>query len=198
MPIIEMRVDARILDILMKIDVDLAAATRQKGCPHCGSDLHSARYPRKGRTGDAPPPEGWGLFHGLCCSNEGCRRRVRPPSVRFAGRSPHAPLTLAVVRLVRSGGSERGIAALSRLVQVSERTVRRWLGFWHRANRTTWWRELAGRFSLSGLGLKDFWDRHLASLAIHEAQEQLSRLLTGLWLHFITDGVGVDPPAEDA
>jgi len=81
---------------------------------------------------------------------------------------------------------------------VSERTVRRWLGFWHRAHRTTWWRELAGRFSLSGLSLKDFWDRHLANLAILEAQEQLSRLLTGLWLHFITDGVGVDPPAEDA
>ena len=193
-----MRVDARILDLLLKIDADLAAATRQKGCPHCGSDLHSARYPLKGRTGDALPPVGWGLFHGLCCSKEGCRRRVRPPSVRFAGRSPHAPLTLAVVRLVRSGGSERGIAALSRLVQVSERTVRRWLGFWHRAHRTTWCRELAGRFSLSGLGLKNLWDRHLAELTMLEAQEQLSRLLTGLWPHFITDGVGVDPPAEDA
>jgi hypothetical protein len=76
--------------------------------------------------------------------------------------------------------------------------VRRWLAFWQRAHRTSWWREIAGRFSLSGLGLEDLWDRHLASLAMLEAQEQLSRMLTGLWLHFITDGVGVDPPAEDA
>jgi len=105
---------------------------------------------------------------------------------------------LAIVRLVRTGGAERGVAALSRLADVSERTVRRWLGFWHRAHETPWWRELAGRFSLSGSNLADLWTQHLADLDIHAAKEQLSRQLTPLWKLLITDGVGADPPAEDA
>jgi hypothetical protein len=98
---------------------------------------------------------------------------------------------------VQSGGSERGVAALC-LLQVSERTVRRWLGFWQRAHRTPWWREIAGRFSLSGKNLHDLWNQHFSHLCEHEARERLSSLLAPLWSHFITDGVGADPPAEDA
>jgi hypothetical protein len=122
--------DASFLALLIEVDLDLSAQARRSGCPACKAPLHSARYRRKGHTGPVRAPEGWDLFHGLCCSQEGCRRRVRPESVRFAGRSPNLPFQVAMVCVLRSGGAQRGVTALAALARVSERTVRRWLDFW--------------------------------------------------------------------
>ena len=181
------------------MDLDLSAQARRNGCPACGAHLHSARYPRKGHTGPVRSPEGWDLFHGLCCSKEGCRRRVRPESVRFAGRSPNLPFQFAMVRVLRSGGAQRGVTALAALARVSERTVRRWLNFWKRAHaRSRWWKDVAGKFSLSGLGLEDLVARHLPDLGEELVKVKLSRLLVPLWSEKFTDLVGAASPAEDA
>jgi hypothetical protein len=191
--------NASFLELLVAVDLDLSAQARRNGCPACGAPLHSARYPRKGHTGPVRAPEGWDLFHGLCCSKEGCRRRVRPESVRFAGRSPNVPFQVAMVRVLRSGGAQRGVAALAALARVSERTVRRWLDFWRRVHaRSRWWNDVAGRFSLSGLGLEDLVSRHFPDLGEVLAKVRLSLCLRLLWFEKFTDFVGEASPAEDA
>ena len=43
--------DARFHGMLLRIDEELAAEARARGCPHCSGKLHSAQYPRR--------PRGW-------------------------------------------------------------------------------------------------------------------------------------------
>ncbi|WP_106089607.1 hypothetical protein [Enhygromyxa salina] len=64
---------------LLRIDADLYAEARARGCPHCGAPLHAAHYPRKPRGGPAELPPGYDLRLSLCCSRDGCRRRTTPP-----------------------------------------------------------------------------------------------------------------------
>lgn len=178
----------------MNIDVELSKSLKKKGCPHCGSPLHFARYARKGRAGPAPVPEGWENFHGLCCAREGCRKRVRPPSVRFAGRSPHAPILVLLAHLMRARGSLRRISEICSALRVSERTLRRWLRFWDRAHANSrWWRELASLHALSG--------QTISSIPGDVFQIQWLQktvfLCTPLWNELLF-GVGPGPPAEEA
>ena len=39
--------NARVWAFLKRVDEAEAEACREAGCPRCGGDLHSARYPRK-------------------------------------------------------------------------------------------------------------------------------------------------------
>jgi len=104
-----------------------------------------------------------------------------------------------MVRVLRSSGAQRGITALAALARVSERTVRRWLDFWRRVHaRSRWWKDVAGKFSLSGLGLEDLVARHLPDLGEELAKVRLSRLLSSLWSEKFTDFVGKASPAADA
>ena len=78
--------DARLYTFLLELDKDLAIETQEKGCPYCGGALHSARYPRKPQGLFAPLNREDSARFSFCCSADGCRRRVTPPSVRFLGR----------------------------------------------------------------------------------------------------------------
>ena len=60
---------------LLALDVELAAQTRERGCPHCGGALHSARYLRKPRGGPWDVGEELAVRHSFCCARDGCRRR---------------------------------------------------------------------------------------------------------------------------
>ncbi len=64
--------DARVLQLLLEADRELAAEARAKGCS-CGGKLHSARYRRKPRRG-LP----WELRGGVRLTREPvlCVRRV--------------------------------------------------------------------------------------------------------------------------
>jgi hypothetical protein len=68
-------------------DPSVCDPVRAAGCPYCGAALHAGDYPRKPR---GVPRSLLGPAYerrlSLCCSREGCRRRVTPPSVRFFGR----------------------------------------------------------------------------------------------------------------
>ena len=76
-------VDSTTWAFLERIDEDLAA--RIKTCRCCGGNLHAASYPRKPRGVERPlVAEARRLS--FCCTREGCRRRVTPPSVRYFGR----------------------------------------------------------------------------------------------------------------
>ncbi len=130
----------------------MAESTRKLGCKFCKSPLHFARYVRKGRSGTSLElPEGWNIFYSFCCSREGCRKRNRPLSVRYAGQSPHSASLLILAHLFSVGSSFRSIKALVNSIEVSERTIRRWMKMWkYIHNNSLWWRKLASMHSLNG------------------------------------------------
>ena len=175
--------NASFLGFAMDLDRKFCDKTRLKDCPHCGAKLHSACYERKGHNPENALPEGWNTFYGLCCSREGCRKRVRPPSVRFAGRSPCSSALVLLAQLLRSGGSQRSVIALCKMLKVSERTVRRWLRFWQVVcSRSRWWRELSSLRSLMGKSLEDLWTLFLEQAKNKEsAFEQLISKSENLW-----------------
>jgi hypothetical protein len=65
----------------------IALLVQKEGCPRCQGRLDRADYPRKPRFGMVVLFKDGPLRRiGLCCSREGCRRRVTPPSLVFLGR----------------------------------------------------------------------------------------------------------------
>lgn len=120
---------ARIWTFLTRIDAAEADRCRRDGCPHCGSCLDSASYPRKPHGLAASLREDVRRFS-FCCRD--CRRRQTPPSVRFFGRRFRvAPVFLAASVVVLAGGTP--LEAASRMSGVPVTTLRRW---------RRWWREM--------------------------------------------------------
>jgi hypothetical protein len=190
--------DARFFDFAIHIDAEFSKNARSTGCPKCGGALHSARYNRKGRLKDIASPQNWNLFHSLCCSNENCRKRVRPLSIRFAGRSPFSANLVILANLLVSGGSKRSIIVICRELKVSESTVRRWLRFWKTVHiKSVWWRKLTSIWSLSGKTFIDLWNLLLETKkSSQDAFEYLLLNSAKLWRE-ITFTVGNLFPAKD-
>jgi hypothetical protein len=183
----------------MSLDEKSAKDLKLKGCLHCKGPLHRAHYMRKSRSPfETPLPQGWDEFYGLCCSKEGCRKRSRPLSVRFAGRSPHSAGVLLLFNLLRTGGAQRSVVALCKEFLISERTVRRWLKFWKIAcRRSNWWRNLAGRFGLSGGTTSDLFSILLGRDILQNAIEKMTSESSNLWAE-VRINVGDNPSAQDA
>jgi len=131
--------DARFFDLLLKLDEDVAAEARDRGC-ECGGALHSARYVRKPRGGpDTLNPE-TNIRFSFCCAKEGCRRRVTPPSLRFLDRKVFFGVIVLLLPILRDGLTPARLRRLVERFQVRERTVRRWIRFWREtfATSRTW------------------------------------------------------------
>jgi hypothetical protein len=124
--------DPKLNDILLQIDKDLAAETRERGCPHCGGVLHSACYPRKLKKSCIPHDNKGTVRFSFCCSTDGCRRRITPPSVRFLGRKRYLSAVVVLLSAMSCGFAIRRAKELRKLVGVSHRTRARW---------QTWWQE---------------------------------------------------------
>ena len=130
---------------LLQIDRHLALEIRVKGCPHCGSVLHSANYPRV--------PKGLsGLFNishvvrfSFCCSSDECRRRITPPSVRFLGRKQYLGV-LVLLLCARRHLSQQPISeALRAHLRPHGKTVYRWLAWWQNiVPGTQFWTQAKG------------------------------------------------------
>lgn len=136
--------DARLHRTLRRIDDDLAAETRVRGC-HCGGRLHSARYRRKPRGG---PDEGLVWRDSFCCERHGCRQRSTPPSVRFLGRRVYLGAVVVLVSALAEGLTRRRLGRLQELLGVSRRTVERWRRWWTDTFPTTrLWRATRSRLS---------------------------------------------------
>ena len=119
----------RLYALLLQIDKDLAAETREKGCPYCGGVLHSAGYPRKPK-GFSVPFDGREIVRfSFCCSTDGCRRRVTPPSVRFLGRKRYLSAVVVLSAMLQGLTQRRA----EELVGVSHRTLSRWQRWWQEA-----------------------------------------------------------------
>ncbi len=81
-------ITALFIQELYQEDVAEAERVKAAGCPHCGGVLHCGNYQRKPRgiVGEALRLLGLDWRISFCCSNEECRKRSTPKSVRFLGR----------------------------------------------------------------------------------------------------------------
>ena len=137
--------DSRFHELLLVIDGDLAEAARVQGCA-CGGRLHLARYPRKPRG--RPKSMSLGPEHdrrfSFCCSVDGCRGRLTPPSVRFLGRRIFIAAVVVLAAIVREGITDGRLGRLSQVVRVDRRTVERWRRWWRQTfTQSPFWQ--AGR-----------------------------------------------------
>jgi hypothetical protein len=134
-------VDARVWDLLLMADRELAEEARAAGCA-CGGTLHSARYRRKPRGGlPAELRRQYCWRESLCCAREGCRKRTTPASLRFLGRRVYAGAVVVLVSAITGGVTERRAARMEALVGVSMRTLQRWRAWWVRTfPKTAFWK----------------------------------------------------------
>lgn len=137
--------DPRLADFLCSVDGEFASAAQAAGCPHCGGVLHSARYPRSVRRGGTDAMNSYRAS--FCCAQDGCRRRVTPPSVRFAGRKRFLSPVVLLVSAARHGARPARARALERAYGVSRSTLARWRRWWReRVPRTACWQIARMRF----------------------------------------------------
>lgn len=138
--------DASFYDYLFRIDLDIASKVQQQPCQYCDGYLHSARYPRKPRGPRHCLTDDYQTRLSFCCSEEGCRRRTTPPSVRFLGRKVYLGVVIILITALKHGLSHRRRQQLCDQLDMNPQTFYRWL---------TWWREFfpASRCWQSARGL---------------------------------------------
>lgn len=141
--------DSRFYLWLAALDRDLAQAARAGGCVWCGGRLHSARYPRKPRGGPGFLPEELSKRLSFCCSVDGCRGRVTPPSVCFLGRRVYLGAVVVLVSAMLQGPTPPRAARLRELFGVSRETLQRWQEWWRGTFfQSPFWKAARGRFSI--------------------------------------------------
>lgn len=134
--------------LLLAFDRDLAQEYREKGCGTCGGRLDRSAYSRKPRGGPPDLPEDYAVRESFCCCEEGCRRRLTPPSVRFLGRRVYLGAVVVLVSAMVHGVTAKRASSMRELCGVSVRTLCRWRKWWREQFvRTRLWRGLQGRLS---------------------------------------------------
>ena len=123
--------DARFHHLLLTFDTELAAVARAGKCVICRSAVHSGDYRRKLR---GPFARLLGEEHcwrfSLCCSRDGCRKRKKPPSLRFLGPKVYLGAMVVLVAAMQHGATAMRVAKLSQMFGISRRTVVRWRTWW--------------------------------------------------------------------
>ncbi len=140
--------DARLYASLLQFDTDLAERAGRDACAVCGDALHRGDYPRKPRGVAASlVGEGYDERFSFCCSREGCRKRMTPPSVRFLGRRVYLGVIVVLAAAMQHGASPQRLATLRDSLGVSAQTLRRWRDWWLATFIVTpFWKAARGRF----------------------------------------------------
>lgn len=116
------------MGFLKQCDEDLAEECRQGGCQYCGSKLHRANYERKPRGGVEVNSEVYRFS--FCCSEEGCRKRHTPASVRFLGRRVYLGFVVVLISAMRHGIAPERVQELVERLSIDRRTLERWRVWW--------------------------------------------------------------------
>jgi hypothetical protein len=133
--------DPAFFRFLTRIDEELAAATRLRGCPACEGPLHVADFPRKPRGCPATVREAYSRRLSFTCGR--CKRRTTPPSVRFAGRRVY----LAVVLLLVSPPGSASARTVCDRLRIAAVTLKRWRAWWCKTFPSTpFWQSVRERF----------------------------------------------------
>lgn len=140
--------DARFWSLLLDIDRDIAEEARKGRCSSCSGPLHCAHYRRKPRGVD-PQIVALEFVYRLsfCCGQEGCRRRLTPPSVRFLGPKIYLGAIVVLVTAMRQGPTPQGMRKLGSLFGADRRTISRWQKLWREVFPSTkFWRVAKAHF----------------------------------------------------
>jgi len=133
--------DPAFFRLLIRIDTEFAAQTRQGRCTECAGPLHVADFPRKPRG--CPPSVREEYSRRLSFTCGWCDTRSTPGSVRFLGRRVYVAIALTLV----SPPAGYAARALEELLSVPARTLRRWERWWQRDfQRTAFWQSVRDRF----------------------------------------------------
>lgn len=137
----------KLYQLLFQIDSDLALEQKLKNCSYCGSVLHFSNYYRKPRGGPDNISDVYLLRHSLCCSNESCRKRKLPPSVRFWNRKVYWGVVIVVVlALVQSRLDSKHVSRVIKILGISKKTIQRWIDYFKTSfSLSSTWKKLKGR-----------------------------------------------------
>lgn len=130
--------------ILEKIDMLLAQAAHERPCEYCSGQLDVANYWRKIRgSGDDKPV----IRFGLCCRQEGCRKRANVESIRFLGGFIYSSFFVLLASALLNGDADR-FKNIVRRFGLAPRTLKRWQYFWDEIfEQTLFWKEQKGKVS---------------------------------------------------
>lgn len=171
-----MLADARLYEMLLRLDQDLARTAQAVGCGWCGGRLDRADYPRKPRGAPAGLGPEHALRLSLCCAAEGCRRRASPPSVRFLGRRVYVGVAVVGITALGEGAPRDELRALRAWLGVSARTLARWRRWWREVfAQSAFWRAARGQLQTPVVAAT-----LPGSLLQHFAGDLQARLVAGL------------------
>ena len=125
--------DTRLYNSLFALDLLIAEQTKQSKCLFCGGVLHQSHFPRKPR---GIPAAGlhcdYPIRFSYCCSQEGCRKRLTPPSMRFLSRKVYSSVIIFLIFLFKASTDESKVDELNKFFNttLSVETLRRWRDFW--------------------------------------------------------------------
>ena len=121
--------DVAFWSFLLSVDRGFVKEAREKGCS-CGGHLHAGNYFRNPRGAPDSLPKECCLRLSLCCGQEGCRKRLTPPSVRFLGPKVYLLSVIFLAAAMRQGPSPRAMRELGTLFGADRRTITRWQVLW--------------------------------------------------------------------
>ena len=138
--------DTNFYQLLFQIDQSIAKEVRERGC-ECGGALHAAPYPRKPRGVRSALDDSYQSRLSFCCSQDGCRRRSTPASVRFLGRKVYLGVIVVLITALHNGLTETRRRRLIEELDVPPQTLWRWRRWWReRFVQMRCWRALAAQF----------------------------------------------------
>jgi hypothetical protein len=115
---------------LLACDRDMADTARAAGCPDCKSKLHSARFPRAPRGVPAGLDDEYNWRFSFCCSADGCRARMTPPSLRFLGPKVWLATVVTLISAMQQGVTPSRAQRLAQQLGIHRRTLDRWRRWW--------------------------------------------------------------------
>lgn len=140
--------DPKFFVLLFEYDQDRARKSHGTQCENCGGKLDWANYPRQPRGGPPDLEEKCKIRFSLCCREEGCRKRVRPPSIRFLGRRVYFSVIFSLVIALSHGAPPQKIAKIKKTFGITQQTFLRWRMWWKEVFPTTkFWQREKSRFS---------------------------------------------------
>lgn len=131
--------DAIFYNRLLEIDRLIASQVKEKGCPHCQGKLNQSHFLRAPRGIPENTATDYRIRFSYCCAQEGCRKRLTPPSMRFLSRKVYSSVIIFVIFYFNVPSDEARIDKLHALLDnigsvenLSVETIRRWRHYWTR------------------------------------------------------------------
>jgi hypothetical protein len=120
--------DASFVELLLRLDREMAAEVQAGRCPQCEGPLHVGHFCRKPRGWRGREPTGFDIRFDFCCG--WCRKRCMPPSIRFLGRRVYLGVVVTLATVLRHGATPWRLAKLQAHLGMSAVTVERWRRWW--------------------------------------------------------------------